>query len=316
MGLAPMNDYKKPNLLFNAHAETIYPSLFRRVPLPPYERERLFTDDDDFLDVDWLRQGAQRVVIVSHGLEGNSERPYVKGMARAFFQAGYDVLAWNYRGCSEEMNRQRRFYHSGATDDLNTVVRAAARYTSVVLCGFSLGGNLTLKYLGEATRDERIEKAIVFSVPMHLHASCIQISKPGNWLYARRFLRSLKKKVQEKALTRTDLDISDIGSIHTLLDFDDRYTSQLHGYRDAVDYYTQCSSLRFVENIETPTLIVNATNDPFLAPECYPVKRLAGHPHVKFETPRHGGHVGFAQFNKKGLFWSEERALTFATSGL
>jgi len=308
-----LRDYKKPVPLFNAHLETIYPSVFRKVHLVPYVRERIPTPDCDFLDLDWIKNGSSKLVIISHGLEGNSHRSYVKGMAKAFSTNRFDVLAWNYRGCSEEINLQQRFYHSGATDDLDCLIQHAftKTYEEIVLIGFSLGGNLTLKYLGEEKRSERISKAVVFSVPMNLHTSCIELSRPSNWIYSKRFLKSLKKKVMEKALLRNDIEITAINDIKTLQDFDDHYTSVLHGYRDAVDYYSQCSSLRFVENIQVPTLIVNAKNDPFLSKDCYPTTLLANHPYVKLEIPAHGGHVGFTQFNKNGLFWSEERALYF-----
>jgi predicted alpha/beta-fold hydrolase len=307
--------YHAPAVLFHPHLETIYPSLFRTVSLPPYTRERITTPDDDFLDLDWLTNQSNKLVIISHGLEGNSQRSYIKGMAKHFFATGFDALAWNYRGCSEEMNKQKRFYHSGATDDLDVVVQHALSkaYDELVLVGFSLGGNLTLKYLGEHPREPRIIKSIVFSVPMDLHTSCQKISHPSNWMYSDRFLKSLKKKVLDKATQRDDIDVEPLSLIKTLQDFDDQYTSLLHGYRDAVDYYTQCSALRFVENIKIPTLIVNAHNDPFLSPACYPVHLLKNHACVKLEIPTRGGHVGFTQFGKKGLFWSEERALHFAT---
>jgi uncharacterized protein len=299
--------------LFHAHLETIYPALLRKVEAPAYWRERINTPDDDFLDLDWLKNDAKQLVIISHGLEGNSHRPYIRGMARAFFSNHWDVLAWNYRGCSEEMNRNRRFYHSGATDDLDCVVQHALAngYQRIALIGFSLGGNLTLKYLGEASRSEAIESAVTFSVPIHLHSSCSKISQPGNWLYSHRFLKSLKDKVKRKAMIRADIDIEGIDTIKTLQAFDDRYTSQLHGYRDAVEYYTHCSSLQFLTDIKVPTLLVNAQNDPFLSTECYPHTLLKSHPHVTFESPAHGGHVGFTQTRANGLFWSEERALNF-----
>lgn len=307
--------YQAPALLFHPHLETIYPSLFRSVVLPPYVRERIQTPDNDFLDIDWVTSSNNKLAIISHGLEGNSDRPYIKGMAKHFHDNNFDILAWNYRGCSGEMNKQRRFYHSGATDDLDIVVQHALRkhYDEIVLIGFSLGGNLTLKYLGEQKRDNRIKKSIVFSVPMDLYTSCQKISAPSNWMYSNRFLKSLKKKIVDKAVLRDDLDTRLLSSIKTLQGFDDQYTSVLHGYRDAIDYYTQCSSIRFVENIGVPSLIVNALNDPFLSPECYPVDLLKNHAHVKLEIPARGGHVGFTQFGKKGLFWSEERALHFAT---
>jgi uncharacterized protein len=306
--------YTPPPFLFSSHLETIFPALLRKVSLQPYTRERISTPDNDFLDLDWLRQGSDKLVIISHGLEGNSTRAYIKGMAKVFFGNGYDVVAWNYRGCSEEMNRQLRFYHSGATDDLNVVVDHAIdqkKYKDIFLIGFSLGGNITLKFLGEKEPRKEIRKAVAISVPMDLRTSCEKISSPSNWIYANRFLRSLKKKVITKAARMPGLDVSGIDRIKTLQQFDDRYTAPLHGFNDAIDYYTQCSSIHFVNNIQTPALIINTMNDPFLSPACFPDAQLKDHPHVQLEILLRGGHVGFAQFNKNGLYWSEQRAFAF-----
>lgn len=308
-----MMAYQAPALLAGSHLETIYPALFRKVNGIAYERERITTPDHDFLDLDWLKQGAAKLVIISHGLEGNSDRAYVRGMARIFYQHGYDALAWNYRGCSGEINRKIRFYHSGATDDLDFIVRHAASfgYTEINLVGFSLGGNLTLKYLGEKseTLHSKIQKAVAFSVPLNLKTSCDKISMRSNWIYSQRFLKSLKKKVAEKARVFSEIDPAPLARIATLLEFDDVYTAPLHGFKNALDYYEQSSSLRFLHRIKRPTLIVNAKNDPFLSPECYPVE--SQFPHLTFEYPTRGGHVGFALFNENGLYWSELRALHF-----
>ena len=307
--------YKRPPFLFSAHLETIYPSLLRRIKEISYQRERIHTPDKDFLDLDWIRQGSPQLVIISHGLEGNSTRSYVKGMAQAMAEKGFDVLAWNFRGCSEEMNQQLRFYHSGATEDLECVVRHAidVGYKELFLIGFSLGGNLTLKYLAERKPHSQLQRAIVFSVPMDLHTSCVKISKPGNWIYSNRFLKSLKEKIIRKSTKVSGLDLKGIENIKTLLEFDDRYTAPLHGFQNALDYYAKCSSLYLLDAITIPTLIVNAQNDPFLSEICYPVGQLKNHAVVKFENPRYGGHVGFAQFHKNGLYWSEERAISFFT---
>jgi uncharacterized protein len=311
-----MTTYQSPGILFNRHAETIFPSLFRQVRIPPYERERINTPDDDFLDLDWLRGGSQSLVILSHGLEGNSSRPYIKGMARAFYENKYDVLAWNYRGCSEEMNRQLRFYHSGATDDLDTVIRHGnTNYDSVFLIGFSLGGNLTLKYLGEhgTQQSPTLKGAVAFSVPLDLHSSCIQISKKENWIYSQRFLRSLKEKVARKAEANPTLKTDGLEGIKTLIDFDHRFTSVLHGFDDAIDYYTKCSSIHFLNKISAPTLIVSSKNDPFLGRNCFPLAPAENN-RVVVEYPERGGHVGFTLFNQNGLYWSEIRALEFIES--
>jgi predicted alpha/beta-fold hydrolase len=246
-------------------------------------------------------------------LEGSTDRAYIKGMAKIFFDTDYDALTWNYRGCSGEMNRNLRFYHSGATDDLDFVVKHAASlgYEEINLIGFSLGGNLTLKYAGEQATglNPIIKKIVTFSVPLDLRASCEKISAPSNWIYSNRFLKSLKKKVADKAKMIPELDTSKLPNIKTLLEFDNNYTAPLHGFRDAFDYYNRCSAIKFISNIQRPTLIVNALNDPFLSKECFPTD--SSNSFLTFEYPERGGHVGFALFNKNGLYWSELRALEF-----
>jgi len=312
-----MKSYRPPFFLFNKHLETIYPSLIRKVEGIEYKRERITTPDDDFLDLDWLKKNSKKLIILSHGLEGNSQRSYIKGMAAIFYAYGYDVLAWNYRGCSEEMNRKIRFYHSGATEDLDLVVNHGISngYTEINLIGFSLGGNLTLKYLGEkgSMLHPVVKKGVAFSVPLNLHTSCIEISKSSNWVYNKRFLNSLKEKVIKKSRQIPDLDTRPLSTVKSLMEFDNLYTAPIHGFENAIDYYEQCSSIGFIESIERPTLIVNAMNDPFLSGDCYP-SHLHVHPYLKFEYPGRGGHVGFALFNQNGLYWSELRALQFIQS--
>lgn len=311
--------YSPPTLLFNPHLETIYPALLRKVNLIPYTRERIATPDNDFLDLDWLRQGSIKLIIISHGLEGNTSRAYIRGMAKAFFNSGYDVLTWNYRGCSNEINRNLRFYHSGATDDLDVVIQHANKintYTEISLIGFSLGGNLTLKYLGEKGKQLPLElkKAVTFSVPMDLHSSCIKISSPSNWIYSKRFLHSLKDKIIQKSKVHSELDSRGIESITTLMEFDDKFTAPIHGFKNAIDYYTRNSSIHFIKNIEIPTLIISAKNDPFLGKECFPDYDAIRNVNLKIEYPNFGGHVGFTLFNQNGLYWSELKALEFIQS--
>ncbi|MBL7871446.1 MAG: alpha/beta fold hydrolase [Cyclobacteriaceae bacterium] len=313
-----MAPYHPPALLFTKHLETIYPALLRNVKDVEYERERITTPDHDFLDLDWVKQDSKKLVIISHGLEGSSDRAYIKGMAKIFYANGFDALAWNYRGCSGEMNKKLRFYHSGATDDLGYVIQHAESlgYSEINLIGFSLGGNLTLKYAGEQGNaiSLKIKKIVTFSVPLNLRSSCEKISVPSNWMYSQRFLKSLKKKVADKSNVLPELNVSRLPEIKTLLEFDNTYTAPLHGFRDAFDYYHQCSAIRFVSSIQRPTLIVNALNDPFLSADCYPTEII--NPNLTFEYPQRGGHVGFALFHKNGLYWSELRALDFIQSTL
>ena len=310
--------YTPPKILFNKHLETIYPALFRSVPLIDYTRERIPTPDQDFLDLDWLITGSSKLVVISHGLEGSSGRAYVKGMAKSAMQHDYDVLAWNYRSCSDELNKTLRFYHSGETNDLDFVIQHAIktdRYAEINLIGFSLGGNLTLKYLGEnPQRAQKINRAVTFSVPLDLHSSCIQISKPENKLYAKRFLKSLRKKVKEKAKHFQELDSTKLHLIKTLKEFDDHFTGPIHGFKNAIDYYERNSAIQFLSSIQTPTLLITAKNDPFLSPACYPESMLNDHGSIQFQFPERGGHVGFTQFNKNGVYWSEEQAMLFLTA--
>lgn len=309
--MADVPPYEAPAVLFNRHLETIYPSLFRKVAFVPPRRERISTPDDDFLDLDWYEQGANRLVIISHGLEGNSQRSYVLGMARAFHLSGFDVLAWNYRGCSGEINRQLRFYHSGATDDLHTVVaHASRRYEDITLVGFSLGGNLTLKYLGEPWAHASVKRAVTLSVPLNLHTSCLAISRPSNWIYTKRFLLSLAAKVKAKPELANVVDVTKLASIRTLLEFDDHFTGPLHGFAGAIDYYNRCSSIHALPHIRVPSLVLNALNDPFLSEDCYP---QSPNEFVRSEYPKRGGHVGFARFGPNGLYWSEMKAVSFVT---
>ncbi len=317
--------YKAPKWLPNGHSETLYPFFFRRVANLPYERERIETPDDDFLDLDWLRSGHRhrhrQLVIISHGLEGSSDSPYIKGMSKAFGANGWDVLAWNYRSCSGEPNRQAHSYHSGATHDLSLVIQHAIKknkYDKIGLVGFSLGGNLTLKYLGEQNTylPNIIERAVVFSTPTNLGAASKHLSTGFNKVYTDNFLVSLTKKVKIKAkLMPEKFDLSLLKKIKTLSDFDEFFTAPLHGFKSANDYYTQCSSAQFIPLIKIPTLIVNALSDPFLPNECYPFDLTRHHPNVYFEASKRGGHVGFWSKNAAKMYWSEQRALAFMHSG-
>ncbi len=313
--------YRPPLLMRGSHLSTIVPALLRRPAFIEPAYERLPTPDDDFLELDWYRQGKRLLTIISHGLEGDSRRPYVVGMARAFYHQGYDVLAWNYRGCGPTLNRQPRLYHSGATDDLHTVVQHAIRqgYERLILVGFSLGGNITLKYVGEQ-KDQlpsTVAAAIAWSVPLDLAAGSQEISKPHNFIYEKRFLNRLRKKIILKHRQYPDIfDTRHLKEIKNLYQFDDRYTGPLHGFAGADDYYARCSSVHFLPGIRVPTLIVNALNDPFLPEACYPLEVAAANPLITFETPAHGGHVGFATLNNQGLYWSEQRSLAFAAQVL
>ncbi len=312
--------YRTPLLFRNPHMQTVFPSLLRKVSGVTYQRERIETPDGDFLDVDASSVGSARAAIVLHGLEGDSSRSYMLGMVRALNRSGWDAIAMNFRGCSGEPNRTLRLYHSGDTQDLDTVVShvaSKANYSELALIGFSLGGNVILKYLGERGNEvhELAKRAVVFSVPCELETGALKISSRPNRLYMQRFLRMLREKIRAKMRIMPEL-INDNGyeQLRGFKDFDDRYTAPMHGFDSAEDYWRKSSSKPFLHSISVPTLLVNAADDPFLSPECYPFEEAGVNPNFFLEVPGHGGHVGFVSFNSGGQYWSELRAMTFLNS--
>ena len=321
--------YRPPRFLRNAHLQTVLPALFRRVTGVRYRRERIETPDGDFLDLDRLPAlapggGPRRVAVVTHGLEGDASRPYVRGMARALARRGWDVVAWNLRGCSGEPNRLARAYHSGATEDLEAVVQhvLAEGYEALGLVGFSLGGNLTLKYLGERGDgvDRRVVGAAVFSVPCDLTASSARLAERGNRVYMHYFLRKLGRKLEAKRAVFPEAVAGiDVRRMRSFREFDDAFTAPRHGFADAADYWEKASAGPFVGGIRVPALVVNAQDDPFLAPSCTPREAAAANPCVTLLTPRYGGHVGFAGVERgrwAGEFWSERVAADFLARAL
>lgn len=341
MPLIAPSSYEPPTRLWNGHLQTIIPSLFRKVTVP-YVRERIETPDDDFLDLDWSKGyraegmglGAEVIessttplpvaashlplAILSHGLEGSSTSQYLAGMARHLTYNGFDCLAWHYRSCSGELNRQQRFYHIGETGDLHFVIQYALSkgYSTIYLMGFSAGGNVTLKYLGEQGKaiHPAIKKAVVFSVPVDLMGSARRLEEWDSLVYNYRFNRTLKRKVRQKAAVMPGVfPMAAVRKARSIREFDDLFTAPMNGFRDVTDYYTRSSSLQFIPAIAVPTLIVNAKNDPFLSPECFPGALAWELPNVWMEFPEDGGHCGFPPKNGgiQGTYWSEERALSF-----
>jgi predicted alpha/beta-fold hydrolase len=300
--------------LAGGHLQTIWPSYFRVVKLR-VQAETYFipTPDADELECDWYpTEGSKGVVVVCHGLEGHSRRPYMLGMVAQCTRLGYDVLAWNYRSCGQRLNKQARFYHSGATDDLQTVLDHVTGISSlpIYLVGFSLGGNLVLRWLGErpATAYGRVQGAVAISAVIDLQAGSDYLARPAAALYSRNFLKSLKAKVAAKAIFfpqayRTDL----LPSVRSLRAFDEYFTAPIHGFAGADDYYARASSLAVLEQIQCPVLLLQAQNDPFLPPSCYPTPLNR---RVQVEVSPFGGHVGFS-LRQRTESYAELRALDF-----
>ncbi|MFT4765445.1 MAG: putative alpha/beta-fold hydrolase [Oleispira sp.] len=313
-------DYRPPCLLSNGYVQSILPSLVRRIDCSHFKRERLHTDDGDFLDLDWSRVSSssmgKTLLIISHGLEGHSRRPYVAGIARDANVQGWDALAWNFRSCSGEMNKTLRFYHSGATDDLNRVVEHAhgLGYQHIHLVGFSMGGNLSLLYAGRHGRDlpPHVKSVAAFSVPCDLAASSRRLAERKNKIFMWRFLKDLREKIEAKALDfPDDVSADDYHQIKNFQQFDDRYTAPIHGFDDAADYWARSSCKPVLKDIRIPALLVNAQNDPFLPEACFPYAEAQQSEWLSLEVPRSGGHVGFIEVNNRQTYWMERRVVAF-----
>ncbi|MDX1943483.1 MAG: alpha/beta fold hydrolase [Saprospiraceae bacterium] len=318
MPIISKSSYKNPPLYqFNGHLQTIFPGMFRKIEIP-YERERLELSDGDFVDLDWLDNKSRNLILLSHGLEGNSHRHYVKGMAKIFVENGWDALAWNCRSCSGEMNRHLRLYHHGEISDFAEVIAHALHtknYEQIVLVGFSMGGNITMKYLGVYGKEvpAQVKKAVAFSSPTDLKSGSALLDAPSNRMYKKRFLKKLSKKLEIKAEQfPNNIDLSKLKEVKIWRDFDEFYSAPLCGFKNADEFYEQASAKNFMQGIAVPTLLVNAQNDPILTPECSPVHICEKHSFLHLEMPKQGGHVGF-QLRNKSYMWSELRALEFCT---
>ena len=311
--------YKPPFWAKKSFVSTVFSGLARTVIGVEQTRERITLNDGDFLDLDWsyASEKSYKAIILLHGLEGNAQRPYMTGTAKLFNDNGIDAIGVNFRGCSGEPNLLYRSYHSGATEDLDAVVNHVLSkycYDEIYIKGISLGANMALKYVGEGNiLPKEIKAVIAVSTPCDLKGSCDQLLSFKNKHYAIRFLAHLKDKLKPK-LEQFPQDISatDYNAIKTLIDFDHVYTSKAHGFKDAYDYYEKASCLQFLPNIKVPSLIINALNDSFLSPECYPVNEAKQNSNLFLEMPKYGGHVGF--IDKRNVYYNERRALEFVNT--
>ncbi len=310
--------FRRSPFLLNGHFESIYPALFRKVRDVNYRRERLTLSDGDFVDLDWLDNNSRHLAILTHGLEGDSSRQYVAGMARFFSEKKWDALAWNCRSCSGEMNRKLRMYHHGEIGDIGEVINHALKvrdYKNIVLIGFSMGGNISMKYLGVHGKSipPAIKACVSFSSPTDLEAGAEILDRPSNFIYKKRFLHYLKEKLEKKNdQFPGELNISNFNHIKIWRDFDEFYSAPMNGFENAEAFYRNASAKNFMPGITIPTLLVQAKNDPILPDACYPIEICKTMSNIFLEMPVHGGHVGFW---RPGEFysWSEKRAWEFVT---
>ena len=241
----------------------------------------------------------------------------MQGQAKVLIQDGWDVAGMNHRGCSGEENRLYLSYNSGRTQDLSELIDhilTQKQYTKIALVGFSLGGNLLLKYLGEPREiSHKIVAGIAISAPIDLQSSLDSLMRKRNKPYTLVFLKDLRNKYKRKMKLFPDVMSKEkLRKVKTLLDFDNTYTAPAHGFESAAQYYQKSSAKAFLPNIKKPVLILNAANDSFLAPECYPFELAKQHENIYLEVPSTGGHVGFHVTNTE--YYSEQRVLDFLKS--
>ncbi len=308
--------YSTGGLFKNGHVSTIYSAKLRRVSAPPFKRERINLPDNDFLDLDWsfTKQKSEDVIIMLHGLEGNAQRSYMMGCTNYAMQMGWNVANLNFRGCSGTPNLKYYSYNAGKTDDLEVVINHIVnknKYQRIALVGYSLGGNMLLKYLGDGSPGaSHIYKGVAISAPLHLKGSLARLEERQNWVYRTTFLSSMKRKLIKKQQEFPDkIKPQDIKNIKSILDFDNSYTAPAHGFKDAFDYYKFASSVFYLENVKTPALVLSAQNDSFLSKQCYPYELAKASPYIYLETPLYGGHVGFVA--AKNLYYNEYKTLSF-----
>lgn len=298
-----------------AHLQTLWPFFFRRKRPPTLEWERLELPDGDFLDLAWHGQGSELCVLL-HGLEGCYRSHYMPGMMRSIAAAGWRVVVMHFRGCSGAVNRLPRSYHSGETGDLRHILallRERERPKRLAAVGFSLGGNVLLKYLGERPADSALDAACAVSVPFDLAAGAARLEQGLSQIYQWWLVRALRRKIRTKfSLMKSPIELSALDLQQTFRQFDNYVTAPLHGFVDADDYYSCSSSKRYLKRLQTPTLILHAADDPFLGPAALPAAYELSAA-VRFELSRRGGHVGFVggRWPWRPEYWLDGRILDF-----
>jgi hypothetical protein len=294
------------------HLQTLYPTLFRPRAYPALQRERLELADGDFIDLDWSGDDNRPVVLVLHGLEGSLQSHYAGGILRALTACGYRAVLMYFRGCSGEPNRLARSYHSGETGDLASVVqhiRDRQPSTPLAAIGYSLGGNVLLKWLGETGNRNALATAIAVSVPFDLDQAARKLECGLSRIYQRHLLQKLRRSVTAKAGKVTPpLPPGQLVELKTFRQFDDAITAPLHGFHGVDDYYSRSSSHGYLRDVATPTLIIQAQDDPFLPATAIPDETMLS-PATTLELARAGGHVGFIAGNipLRPRYWLETR---------
>ncbi len=315
------SDFKPAWWLKNCHLQTILPRVYRKNHTLNVTTETLTLPDGDFVDLAWTRKPEQGettpIVAVFHGLEGSINSFYARGMMDAIRAQGWIGVLMHFRGCSGKLNKHARAYHSGETEDARFFLNhIQSHYPTAPLSaiGFSLGGNVLTKYLGEESHLSQLASAVVISAPLHLAGCAERISRRFSRIYQKYLLDMLKnttiKKMEAfKSAFPLKLSADQIARFKTLMQFDDAITAPLHGFKSAADYYAKASGLQFLKSIKTPSLFIHAKDDPFMSHSVIPSSADLS-PTIQYELSEAGGHVGFLSGKNpmNPTFWLEKRA--------
>lgn len=317
--------FKSAWWLNNGHLQTMFPTLCRKPPHILTERERIQTPDKDFIDIDYYGESQWPLVIILHGLTGSSGSIYVKSLQRALFQKSLRSVALNFRGCSGEPNNTARCYHSGETGDLHYLyqtLRHRLPQTPIAVVGFSLGGNVLLKWLGENGNQLDLFAAVAVSAPLLLDRCATRLDCGFSKFYRNQLISELKSGLQEKHQHLMQLklseeakkiaDLGDISSVKSFWQYDEQVIARLYGFNSAMHYYKKNSARPYLKNIQTPTLLIHANNDPFMTTEVIPQQNELS-TMVDLEITQGGGHVGFicGDHPFKPQYWLDERIPAF-----
>lgn len=296
--------------LRSPHLQTLWPVFFRQRPQLELQHERIELADGDFIDIASYPRPASPRVLVIHGLEGSVQSHYAQTLLLALHKAGFTSVFMHLRGCSGTPNRHSSSYHSGRTADVAEVLahlRQTGRPVDAAV-GFSLGGNLILKYAGETGATSDLQAVVAVSVPFQLEECAHKLEQGFAKVYGQYLLTKLKAAYQQKFKQRQAPLQVDLRQIRTIFAFDDQITAPLNNFASAEDYYRRSSSAQFLRHIQTPTLIIHALDDPFMYPSTTPSADLLS-ADVTLELASHGGHVGFVSGNLpwQAEYWLEQR---------
>jgi len=314
----------KPALgMKNRHIQTLYSSFFRKISQPKIEIENFTLEDGDFLEAHWHKTSNPNpktpIVILFHGLAGSYKSPYIQGVMKELSSAGFNSVLMHFRSCSGVMNNLPRSYHSGETEDAFYFIKSLKKrfpHAKISAVGYSLGGNMLLKLLGEMGKNSLLNGAVSVSAPIQLDICANVINSGFSKIYQAHLIKDLKSSLVKKysqhdMKSLLNFDEKNIKNIKTFWEFDRIYTAPIHGFKSATDYYEKCSSKQFLKDINIPTLIIHSSDDPFMNTNILPSNEELSSK-ITFELYKHGGHVGFIGGTIfKPRYWLDTRITEF-----